>query len=152
MTTRAKTPLKVLFVCVGNSCRSQMAEAFANKHGEGRVRAWSAGSAPLGHITPKTYDVMREKGIGMEEQWSKGLRDVPVKEMDAVVGMGCEVSCPVPVGFKGQVIEWSIPDPYGLAIEDFREVRDLIERQVMALLGEFETKRSTSGEEDGSEA
>jgi len=127
-------PLNVLFVCVGNSCRSQMAEAFANHHGNGRICAWSAGSAPLGHITPKTYEVMREKGLSLEGQSSKSLRDVPVDQMDVVVGMGCEVSCPVPVGFKGQVIEWNIPDPYGLSIEYFCDVRDLIEREVLALI------------------
>jgi len=117
-----------------------MAEAFANQHGEGRVRAWSAGSAPLGEITPKTYEVMREKGIELEGQWSKSLRDVPLDEMDVVVGMGCEVSCPVPIGFKGQVIEWNIPDPYGLGIEYFRDVRDLIERQVAVLVDHLDQR------------
>lgn len=135
MATQSKQrPVNVLFVCIGNSCRSQMAEAFANQRGEGRIRAWSAGSAPLGEITPKTYEVMREKGYTLDEQWSKSLRDVPMDEMDVVVGMGCEVSCPVPIGFKGQVVEWNIPDPYGLGIEYFRDVRDSIERQVVALV------------------
>jgi arsenate reductase (thioredoxin) len=127
---------KILFVCIGNSCRSQMAEAWANHFGKGRVRAFSAGSHPLGVITPETYDVMGEKGISLEGQCSKGLRDVPAAEMDVVVGMGCEVSCPVPIGFKGRVVEWNIPDPYGCGIESFRTARDMIERQVRALLAE----------------
>jgi len=137
--------LNVVFVCVGNSCRSQMAEAFANQRGEGRIRAWSAGSAPLGEITPKTYEVMREKGHTLDEQWSKSLRDVPMDEMDVVVGMGCEVSCPVPIGFKGQVVEWNIPDPYGLGIEYFRDVRDLIERQVVALVDHLDPQGERAG-------
>ena len=142
--TEAGRPLKVLFVCVGNSCRSQMAEALANHLGNGRVQAFSAGSHPLGRITPETYDVMKEKAIGLEGHWSKRLRDIPVEEMDAVVGMGCEVDCPVPVGFKGRVIEWNIPDPYGSGLEYFRQVRDLIERQVKDLLGEFQQQGAPS--------
>ncbi len=135
---KTRSPINVLFVCIGNSCRSQMAEAFANQLGKGRLRAWSAGSAPLGEITPLTYDVLREKGLDLEGQWSKGLRDVRVKDMDVVVGMGCEVYCPVPEGFKGLKIEWNIPDPFGHDISFFRSVRDLIERQVKALMHELD--------------
>ena len=127
-------PLNVLFVCVGNSCRSQMAEALANHLGQGRIRAWSAGSHPLGEIVPLTFDLLKEKGISLDGHWSKGLRDVPVAEMDIVVGMGCEVVCPVPAGFKGRVIEWNVPDPYGREIEFYRSVREVIARQVAALL------------------
>jgi protein-tyrosine-phosphatase len=126
--------LNLLFVCVGNSCRSQMAEALANHLGQGRIRAWSAGSHPLGEIVPLTFDVLKEKGISLDGHWSKGLRDVPVAEMDIVVGMGCEVVCPVPAGFKGRVIEWNVPDPYGREIGFYRSVLDLIARQVAALL------------------
>lgn len=114
-----------------------MAEALANHLGKGRVRAWSAGSAPLGFIIPETYDVMREKGLSLDGQWSKGLRDISSKDMDVVVEMGCEVACPVPVGFKGRVIEWQIPDPYGRDLKSFREIRDLIEQKVAALLSEL---------------
>jgi arsenate reductase len=114
-----------------------MAEAWANHFGNGKVQAFSAGSHPLGIITSETYDVMREKGISLEGQRSKGLREVPVNEMDVVVAMGCEVACPVPVSFKGRVLEWSVPDPYSSGIESFRNVRDLIERQVQALLADL---------------
>jgi arsenate reductase (thioredoxin) len=114
-----------------------MAEAFANRLGAGRVRAWSAGSAPLGRIIPETHDVLREKGISLEGHRSKGLADVPLSDMDAVVGMGCEVTCPVPVGFKGRIIDWDIPDPYDHDLDFFRRVRDMIERQVAALLKEL---------------
>ena len=114
-----------------------MAEAFANKLGVGRVRAWSAGSAPLGRIIPETYEVLREKGISLEGHRSKGVADVPMSHMDAVVSMGCEVACPVPVGFKGRIAEWDIPDPYGQGLDYFRRVRDMIERQVATLLEEL---------------
>ncbi len=135
MATSSEThPLKLLFVCVGNSCRSQMAEAFAKNLGEGRVRAWSAGSAPLGRILPETHKVLQEKGISLEGHSSKGLADVPLNDMDVIVGMGCEVSCPVPVGFKGRIVDWDIPDPYGRHLDFFRSVRDFIERRVVALL------------------
>jgi protein-tyrosine-phosphatase len=128
-----------------------MAEALANHLGEGWVRARSAGSHPLGEITPETYEVMAEKGILLERQWSKGLRDVPVAEMDVVVGMGCEVVCPVPAGFQGRVIEWNIPDPYGRDLAFFRSVRDLIERQVTALLSDLDVSAApgSAGPESG---
>jgi arsenate reductase (thioredoxin) len=132
-----RAPLKILFVCVGNSCRSQMAEAYAKKLGEGRVQAWSAGSHPLGEIVPDTAKVLAEKDISLEGHWSKSLRDVPVEDMDAVVGMGCEVVCPVPAGFRGRVIEWNIPDPFPHGLDFYRGVRDLIERQVANLLDEL---------------
>jgi arsenate reductase len=114
-----------------------MAEALANHLGKGKVRAFSAGSHPLGTILPETHEVLREKGVLLEGHWSKRLDDVPVAEMDVVVGMGCEVRCPVPVGFKGQVIEWNIPDPYARDAEFFRSVCDLIERQVKGLLSDL---------------
>jgi arsenate reductase len=142
-------PLNILFVCVGNSCRSQMAEALANHHGKGRVRAWSAGSRPLGEITPQTCEVMQEKGISLDGHKSKRLDDVAVGDMDVVVRMGCEVACPVPVGFKGRVIEWNIPDPYGRELSFFRSVRDSIQRQVIALLNDLD--RSAEWEQAESE-
>lgn len=133
-----KRPLNILFVCVGNSCRSQMSEALANHYGNGRVKAWSAGSSPLGWIAKETYEVLKEKGISLEGHSSKSLRDVSVGTMDVVVGMGCEVVCPVPAGFKGRVIEWNIPDPYGSGLDNFRSVRDLIQRQVITLLNDLD--------------
>jgi len=144
-TGQGNRPLKVLFVCVGNACRSQMAEALAKRHGAGRVEAWSAGSSPLGRIVPETFDVLEEKGISLDGHWSKGLKDVPVNDMDVVVGMGCEVVCPVPVGFKGRVIEWNIPDPYGRGMDNFRAVRDLIARQVRALLEDLNRSDEQTG-------
>ena len=86
---------------------------------------------------PETFDVLEEKGISLDGHSSKSLNDVPVSDMDVVVGMGCEVVCPVPAGFKGRVIEWNIPDPYGRGLDNFRAVRDLIERQVRSLLNDM---------------
>ncbi|HEY6292498.1 MAG TPA: arsenate reductase ArsC [Terriglobia bacterium] len=133
------TVTNVLFLCVGNSCRSQMAEAFANRLGEGKLRAWSAGSYPLGWIAPDTRVVMDEKGIALRAQWSKGVDDVPLDQMDVVVTMGCEVDCPLPAEFKGRVLEWNIADPFGSHLDRYRAARDSIEEQVRELLAGIET-------------
>ncbi len=137
MTEPNNHPVKILFVCIGNACRSQMAEGWANHFGKGKVQAFSAGSYPFGSIVKDTYTVMSEKGISLDGQRSKGLRDVAVAEMDVVVGMGCEVDCPVPVGFKGRVVDWEIPDPFGHGTDSFRDVRDMVERQVLGLLADL---------------
>ena len=141
--------VKVLFVCYGNSCRSQMAEALANHRGAGKVRAFSAGSRPLGVISQGTREVLREKGITLEGYWSKGLRDVPISEMDVVVEMGYGVTCPVPADFKGRLIQWNIPDPYGQDWDCFRAVRDLIENEVRTLLADLEGDSGSSRLETG---
>ena len=139
MTQPNGRPVKILFVCVGNACRSQMAEAWANHFGKGKgeVQASSAGSYPFGSIVNDTSSVMSEKGISLEGQWSKGLRDVAVAEMDVVVRMGREVEFPVPAGFEGREVEWDIPDPYGRSMKSFRNVRDMIERKVLGLLADL---------------
>lgn len=137
MTQSRGCPIQILFVCIGNACRSQMAEAWANHYGKGKVEAHSAGMFPFGAIAEDTYTVMSEKGISLDGQRSKGLRDLPLAEMDVVVGMGCEVECPVPEGFKGRIVNWEIPDPFAQGIESFRDVRDMIEQQVLALLADL---------------
>ncbi len=124
----------ILFVCIGNACRSQMAEALANHQRNGKVRAWSAGSAPLGRIAEGTGAVLAGRGISLEGHYSKGLEDIPLKEMDVIVTMGCGVACPTFPGFRGKTVEWEIPDPYGEGIERFREVLDIVESEVAGLL------------------
>lgn len=99
---------------------------------------------PLGEIIPPTFQVMREKGLTLEGQRSKGLKDVHMDKMDVVVGMGCEVKCPLPAGFKGMMVGWNIPDPYSHDLNYFRSVRDLIERQVKSLLRDLEDQRKSS--------
>lgn len=122
----------ILFVCVENSNRSQMAEAFARIHGAGRVEAGSAGSRPSGQINPKAIAAMRERGYNLSTHASKGLEAFNGREIDVVVTMGCGDACPL-VHARRRV-EWSIPDPRDLPPEEFRQVRDLIEARVQELL------------------
>jgi arsenate reductase (thioredoxin) len=137
MTSSNTRPIKILFVCVGNACRSPMAEAWARHYGNGRGEGYSAGSHAYGQIIADTYAVMKEKGISLEGQKSKGLRDVPFAEMDIVVRMGTEVECTPPAGFKGRVEDWRIADPYARGLETFRIVRDQIELEVQGLIAEL---------------
>ena len=127
-------PLRLLFVCVENSCRSQMAEAFARHLGGARVEARSAGSRPSGVVSPKAVASMREIGLDLSAQASKGLREVApagAPPFDAVVSMGCGDACPwVPARRR---VDWQVPDPRDLPPEDFARVRDLIGREVQAL-------------------
>jgi len=124
----------ILFVCYGNACRSQMAEAIASRMGDGRVRAYSAGTHPLGEIAQDTRAVLREKGISLAGHRSKGLKDVPVAKMDIVVNMGLAVKFRPPAEFKGRLVQWHVPDPYLLDQGFFRDVCSLIESEVRKLL------------------
>ena len=122
----------LLFVCVGNSCRSQMAEAFARRLGGGRVNAWSAGSRPSGEVDPRAVRLMREKGIELGGQSSKGLADLPPLPWDGLVTMGCGDACPlVPARRR---LDWALPDPKELDDDGFRQVRDRIEKLVAELI------------------
>lgn len=122
----------LLFVCVENSNRSQMAEAFARIHGEGRVVAASAGSRPSGRINPKAIAAMRELGYDLSTHASKGLDDFNGREVDVAVTMGCGDECPLV--HAAQRVDWKIPDPRDMSPEEFRGVRDLIETKVRDLL------------------
>jgi protein-tyrosine-phosphatase len=126
----------VLFVCVENSNRSQMAEAFARMHGEGRVEAASAGSKPSGKVNPKAVAAMKELGYDLTAHASKGLDDFNGRNIDVAVTMGCGDECPLVKA--GQRVDWKIPDPRDMTPEEFRDVRDLIERKVKDLLGTIE--------------
>jgi protein-tyrosine-phosphatase len=127
---------KILFVCVENARRSQMAEGFAKAFGQGKVEVYSAGSRPSSQIDPLVIDVMKEKGIDLSLKRPKGLNDLPLIEMDYLVTMGCEETCPAIPAKK--IVEWEIPDPKGRSIEFFREVRDMIEDKINALFEEIE--------------
>jgi arsenate reductase (thioredoxin) len=126
----------VLFVCVENSNRSQMAEAFARMHGEGRVEAASAGSKPSGRVNPKAVAAMKELGYDLTAHASKGLDDFNGRNIDVAVTMGCGDECPLVNA--GQRVDWKIPDPRDMTAEQFRDVRDLIERKVKDLLATLE--------------
>ena len=126
---------KVLFLCVENSCRSQIAEAFAKKYGSDIVEAYSAGSKPSGKINPMAVEVMKEAGVDISNNVSKGFKDLPFKQVDYIVGMGCGDACPIVPA--AEFIEWSIPDPKNQPIEFFRKVRDEIEKNVKELIGKI---------------
>src|SRR5213075_2039267 len=103
-------PKRVIFVCIENSNRSQMAEAFARMHGGDHVQAYSAGSRPSGRVNPRAVEFMKEVGYDLTRHQSKGLTDLPVKEFDVVVGMGCgDEGCPLVKTRRRD--EWGIPDP-----------------------------------------
>jgi arsenate reductase len=127
--------LRIVFVCVENARRSQMAQGFAEAFGQGKVEVYSAGSRPSSQIDPLVIEVMKEKGIDLTAKRPKGLNDLPPIEMDYLVTMGCEETCPAIPAKK--IIEWEIPDPKGKSIDVFREVRDLIEDKVRNLLKEI---------------
>ena len=122
---------RVLFVCVENSNRSQMAEAFARLHGGGAVEAMSAGSRPSGRINPKAIRFMAERGVDLSTHASKSLDDVS-GGFDAVVTMGCGDDCPwIPAQRRE---DWVLPDPRDMDDDGYRAVRDDIEARVKALL------------------
>ncbi len=121
-----------LFVCIENSNRSQMAEAFAWMLGGDRVQAFSAGSKPSGKINPKAIAAMKELGYDLTAHDSKSLDEIPDIVFDHVITMGCGDACPwVPAHHRD---DWDIPDPRDMNEEDFRGVRDMIRDKVSALL------------------
>ncbi len=125
---------RILFVCIENSNRSQMAEAFAHIHGGHLVEALSAGSKPSGQINPKAIRFMSELGYDLTEHGSKSLDEID-GEFDAVVTMGCGDSCPwVPAKRRE---DWNLPDPRNMDDYGYRAIRDDIGLRVKALLAEL---------------
>ena len=135
---------RVLFVCVENSCRSQMAEAFANFYGAKVVEGYSAGSNPSGKVNPDAARVMQEENFDISGQRSKGFRDLPVKDFDYIVTMGCEDVCPFVPGKKH--IEWDIEDPKGKSLYFFRQVREKIRGKVKSLIRAIIAEESRESE------
>ena len=125
--------IKLLFVCVENSNRSQMSQAFAKIHGGEKVEAYSAGSKPSGIVNPKAIAAMKELGYDLSAHDSKSLQEVEkFAPFDAVVTMGCGDACPwMPAK---TFIDWQIPDPKEMNETDFRKVRDLIKEKVAGLI------------------
>lgn len=123
---------KLLFVCIENSNRSQMADAFAKMHGGDSVESYSAGSRPSGIVNPKAIEAMQELGYDLSMHTSKSLNEIPAMEYDAVITMGCGDSCPFVTGRIRE--DWNLPDPKLMSPEDFRKVRDLIGKKVRELL------------------
>jgi protein-tyrosine-phosphatase len=122
----------VLFVCVENSNRSQMAEAFARIHGGDGVEACSAGSRPSGRVNPRAIEFMREIGYDLTTHTSKSLEQFNGQEVEVAVTMGCGDECPLVRAKRRE--EWQIPDPKEMPPERYREIRDLIEWKVKELL------------------
>ncbi len=128
---------KLLFVCIENSNRSQMSQAFAKILGGANVEAYSAGSKPSGIVNPKAITAMKELGYDLSAHDSKSLKEVEqYAPFDAVITMGCGDACPWMPAKK--FIDWQIPDPKHLEPEEFNKVRDLIKEKVAHLLEELE--------------
>jgi arsenate reductase len=127
---------RLLFVCVENSCRSQIAEAFARIHGKGELEVYSAGSRPSGKVNPKAIESMREIGYDLAAHDSKSLTEIPAVEYDFVVTMGCGDECPF-VRAKHRE-DWNIQDPKNLPPDQFRKIRDEIETKVKEVLSRIE--------------
>lgn len=122
----------VLFVCVHNAGRSQMAAALLHHHAQGRVQVRSAGSAPAASVNPAVVAAMDELGIDISQEFPKPLTDDVVEASDVVVTMGCGDACPFYPGT--QYLDWELPDPAGRSVDDVRPIRDEIDRRVRALL------------------
>ncbi len=126
---------EVLFVCVHNAGRSQMAAALLDHHGRGRVVVRSAGSAPADSVNPAVIAATAEIGLDLSKEFPKPLTDEAVQAADAVVTMGCGDACPVYPGKR--YLDWQVADPHGQPIEVVREIRDDIDRRVRALVAEL---------------
>jgi protein-tyrosine-phosphatase len=124
--------LRVVFICVENSNRSQMAEAFARIHGGNRAEAFSAGSRPSGSVNPKAIESMREIGYDLGQHRSKSLAELADLDFDVAVTMGCGDECPFIKARRRE--DWDIPDPKEMPAAQFREIRNLIEAKVKQLL------------------
>jgi arsenate reductase len=123
---------RVLFVCIENSNRSQMAQAFAKIYGGDSIEAYSAGSRPSGKVNPKAIAAMKELGYDLSVHESKSLDEIPDGEYAAAVTMGCGDACPFVQAQRR--IDWQIPDPREMEPSEFNQVRDLIAEKVQALL------------------
>ena len=130
---------RVLFVCVRNSGRSQMAEAFFNQIAEGKAQAYSAGTQPADKVNPAVVDAMREVGIDISGNRPKALTMEMVEKADRMITMGCgaEAGAVCPASFI-ETEDWALEDPEGKSLEEVRKIRDEIEERVIKLLNELE--------------
>ncbi len=132
----AKGVPEVLFVCVHNAGRSQMAAGLLNQRGQGRVHVRSAGSIPADQLNPAVVEAMREIGIDISQEYPKPLSDDFVKAADVVITMGCGDACPIYPGKRYE--DWELDDPAGAGLDDVRRIRDQIDARVSTLLRELE--------------
>ncbi len=129
---------RILFICVGNAGRSQMAEAFANYYGKGKLMASSAGTEPADKVNLLVVEAMKEKGIDISENKPKLLDKKMIEEANTVIMMGCSVEelCPAPLFKKS--INWELEDPKDKQLEKIRQIRDEIEKKVLNLVSEVD--------------
>jgi arsenate reductase len=132
--TGEQGPLRLLFVCVGNSCRSQMAEGLARAMGGDAVEASSAGTMRAQQVAPKAVEAMAELGIDISGQSPKGLTEEMVDAADRVLIMGCDARDMCPVVWLEDAVDWELEDPMGKGLDKYREVRDLIRAHIEELL------------------
>ncbi len=150
---KADARTRIAFVCIGNACRSQMAEAWVRHRAVEGIEAVSAGLTPLGYITPETAQVMKEKNASVDGQQSKGLEAIDWKQVDVLVNMTFMPVRSVVPGFSGRRVEWRVSDPFQCSMRTYRRVRDLLERRVDKLIVELKQDSgggSTSAPESGS--
>jgi len=133
----SKAP-EVLFVCVHNAGRSQIAAALTHSLSQGRVYVRSAGSTPASEMNPAVVQSMREIGLDISQEFPKPLTDEVVQAADIVITMGCGDACPIYPGRR--YLDWEIDDPAGQPIETVRRIRDEIRNRVQALLSEIDTR------------
>jgi protein-tyrosine-phosphatase len=126
---------EILFVCVHNAGRSQMAAALLERYAAGSVRVRSAGSAPADEINPRVVEAMDEIGLDIRKEFPKPLTDAAVKEADVVVTMGCGDACPLYPGKRYE--DWELDDPAGKDLETVRRIRDEIDARVRTLIAQL---------------
>ena len=141
------TRKRVLFVCIGNSCRSQMAEGFARTYGSDVLIPASAGLAPAAAVAPDTLRAMDEKNIDLRDHFPKSLRHLGRADFDLVVNM---TSFFLPMEFKGRIMDWEVADPVSMEYARHCEVRDEIEHLVMKLILELRVAPRTQFRGQGS--
>ncbi len=142
---RSQPKTKVLFVCIGNMCRSPMAEGFALKYGGDILEVYSAGTHATGTVSEDSIEIMRELKIDISQMTSDGLDAVPVAEMDIVVSMApVRARDMVPRGFRGKTIDWKVEDPVGKSLAVFRRSRDQLNVLVQQLVDTIRRERERS--------
>jgi len=124
---------KILFVCVENAGRSQMAEGFFRKYCVPGYEPQSAGTRPIGELNPLAVEAMKQVGIDISSQKPKTISDSMIKEAAVIVNMGCMDKESCPALFVNDVMDWSIPDPKGRSLSEVKEIRDLIEKRIRDL-------------------
>jgi arsenate reductase len=126
---------QVLFVCIHNAGRSQMAAGLLAKHAKGRITVRSAGSTPSDEINPSVVQAMDEVGVDLSQEYPKPLSDGSVQAADVVITMGCGDACPIYPGKRYE--DWELDDPAGRTVEEIRPIRDELDRRVQVLLSEL---------------